>query len=50
MIEIYTRSAKPSSKLAKAIFESRGCSYEEYDIDDRRIYREMLERTGGARN
>ncbi len=49
MIEIYTRPAKPYSKLAKAIFESRDCSYEEYDIDDRRIYREMLERTGGAR-
>ena len=49
MIEIYTRPSKPYSKLAKAIFESRGCSYEEYDIDDRRIYREMLERTGGAK-
>ena len=49
MIEIYTRPTKPYSKLAKAIFESRGCSYEEYDIDDRRIYREMLERTGGAK-
>lgn len=49
MIEIYTRPAKPYSKLAKAIFESRGCSYQEYDIDDRRIYREMLERTGGSR-
>lgn len=49
MIEIYTRPAKPYSKLAKAIFESRGCSYQEYDIDDRRIQMEMLERTGGAK-
>ncbi|MGM0419566.1 MAG: FAD-dependent oxidoreductase [Bacillota bacterium] len=48
MIEIYTVKNKPYSKMAKAIFESRDCTFQEYDIRDEKLYQEMLVRSGGA--
>lgn len=47
-IEIYTRGWCGYCHMAKALLQSLGCTYEEYDVDhDGARRQEMYDRTGG---
>ncbi len=46
-IEIYTRDWCPYCRKAKAFLTSKNLSYVEYDVDDKEIREEMVQRSGG---
>lgn len=50
-IEIYTWSTCPFCKRAKALLDSKGAEYTEYDITgDEAARAKMVERTGGPKS
>ena len=48
-IEIYTLTWCPYCRKAKSFFESKGLSYQEYDIDNEDKKQEMQKRSGGQK-
>ncbi|MGM0370053.1 MAG: glutaredoxin 3 [Bacillota bacterium] len=48
-IEIYTLTWCPYCTKAKSFLKSKGFSYQEYNIEDSSVKREMLDRTDGAK-
>lgn len=51
MVEIYTWATCPYCKRAKALLDSKGVKYTEYDISgDDEARAKMMKRTGGPRS